>query len=757
MVCRIAALLAAGALLVAGCQPTDPRKPEQPTPPEQPHSPAPAEPSDPAPSDPAPADPAPSDPAPADPAPTEPTEPTDPAPTPEGPAEDDAALVPGLDPDRPLVDGVEAARAMLHEPDWEDVGRLSLYCADSIARAQRAREALYDPPAAGIEVAAAFDRLSRELDTARGLAALLFQVSPLAEVRQAAQRCTQELSRFATAVSLDRRLFDAMSAVEVATLPPLAQRFISHGLRDFRRAGVDQDEATRERITAINARLVELRQAFSRNVNDDVRSIKVADRDKLAGLPEDWLAAKTPDEDGNIVITTNYPDFFPFQSYVADDALRRRLYAEFGSRGVPDNIEVLREVLALRQEFASLLGYATWADYIVEDKMAGSTATVDAFIAELETIVRPRAEADLKTLLARKRHDTPDATAIETHDRFFYVSQVQKEDYDFDPQVVRPYFSYPRVKQGVLELYAELFELEFVKVDDAVVWHPSVDAYELRSGGELVGRFFLDMHPRDNKFGHAAAFPIQFGAEDGRIPWASLVCNFPDPSAGEGQALMEHKDVVTFFHEFGHLIHHLLARRGPYIDLTGFNVEWDFVEVPSQILEEWAWDASVLARFALHVDTDEPIPAELVERMRAADEFGKGVALMRQVFFTAYSFFIHQEDPAKLDLEAFTDRMYQRYSPFPRGDSGKIYANFGHLMGYSALYYTYQWSLSIAKDMFTRFEDKGLLDRETAMAYRREILEPGGTRDAEELVRRFLGRERSLDAYRAWIQSGAPQ
>ncbi|PIE20155.1 MAG: peptidase M3 [Proteobacteria bacterium] len=653
---------------------------------------------------------------------------------------------------RPLIDGVEDARLLLEQPEWGNAERLANYCEDSIARAQIVRRRLQQAGRADADVIKDFELLRREVDTAEGLASLMFNTSPVKQVRDAAQKCEQDVAAFGTEVSLDRALFRALAAVKVEPLDALSKRFVEHGLRDFRRSGIDKDDATRERIKAINARMVELTQSFRRNINADVKDIAV-DAKLLEAMPADWLANHAVDEQGRVRVTTNYPDFYPFETYVADDALRRELYEKFALRAFPLNKPIIAEVLKLRKELATILGYPSWAEYIVEDKMTGSAATVEAFITDVASIVRPRAVADLEELLARKRKDQPGAKAIETHDRFYYVQQVRKERFDFDPKSVRPYFSYPAVKEGVLDLYAELFDLEFVKLEDAPVWHPTVDAYEMRSHGKLIGRFYLDMHPRENKYSHAAAFPIQSGTASGRIPWASLVCNFPNPADGDGKALMEHSDVQTYLHEFGHLVHHLLgSHKSDFVGLNGFNVEWDFVEAPSQLLEEWGWRPEVLQRFAKHVDTGEPIPAKLVDKMRGAEELGKGLANQRQVFYAAYSFFLHSVAPDSLDLDAFTDEMYAKYSPYPRLENGKIYCNFGHLMGYSAIYYTYQWSLSISKDLFTRFAREGLLNKETAMAYRREVLEPGGTKDADELVKAFLGRERNLDAYKAWMQ-----
>jgi len=655
------------------------------------------------------------------------------------------------------ISGEEDARRMLEEPQWADVQRFQDFCANSIARAKDVRERLRKGGLDDATVVRDFDQLSRELETAGNLAGLMFSVHPDKAYRDAAQQCERDIEQFGTETSLDRGLYEALAGVKLDGVDPMTKRFVEHGLRDFRRAGVDKDEATRKRIAEINKRLVELEQSYIKNISEDTRHIEVADAAKLKGMPQDWLDKHKPNADGKIVVTTDYPDFYPFETYVADEGLRRDLYVAFQSRAFPVNVGVLKEVLALRSEKAKLLGFKDWAHYAVADKMAKSAETVDAFIQDIAKIIRPRSDADLETLLARKRRDHPKATRIESFDRFYYMALVQKEQFGFDPQSVRPYFSYPSVKEGVLGVYAKLLGVTFQKVQGAKVWHPSVELYEVREGDKLVGRFYLDMFPRADKYKHAATFPIQTGApavagEARRVPYGALVCNFPNPAEGDHKALMEHNDVVTFFHEFGHLVHHLMGQRSRYIDLNGFHVEWDFVEVPSQLLEEWAWSPEVLQGFAKHVDTGEPIPAELVKKMKAADEFGKGVSLMRQVFYTAMSFYLHEADPATLDLRAYADELFEKYSPFPPLKGGAVYANFGHLIGYSALYYTYQWSLSIAKDLFTRFKAEGLMNPATDKAYRQAILEAGGTEDADELVRKFLGRPRNLDAYKAWIQ-----
>jgi thimet oligopeptidase len=634
---------------------------------------------------------------------------------------------------------------------WKDAASVEAQCTAALAAGQAVRETIARDGATDQEVIRGFDDLSLAIDATYGWTQLMFSVHPGKPVREAAENCEKSLSKFLNAVSLDRELYEAAGRVDGEQLEGLAKRVHSHQMRDFRRSGVSQDEAVRTQLAKLHEEMVELGQVFQKNVLADVRDIKIEGADRLKGLPKDFIDAHAPDDDGKITLTTSYPDFFPVQNYVEDSELRRELYTQFMQRAYPANGEVLLSLLKKRHEYATLLGYPSWAAYVTEDKMIGSAEATDAFIRQIATIARPRMEEDLKLLLERKRQDEPKADNIHVWDRFYYVGKVREANFGFDSRTVRPYFPYGQVRTGILDLYGELFGLRFVQDKDAEVWHESVEAYDVYEGETHTGRFFLDMHPRDGKYQHAAMFPIQTGLDNGRMPMASLVCNFPDPSKGDGKALMEHKQVVTYFHEFGHLIHHLLATRGDYVKLAGINVEWDFVEAPSQILEEWAWDTDVLQRFAKHVDTGELIPAEMVKKMRDAEEFGLGANVMRQVFYSAYSFYLHHQDPSALVLDDYTDEIFRDYSPYPRFEGSYVYANFGHLIGYSAIYYTYQWSLAISKDLFTRFKSTGLLDQGVAKHYRESILEPGGTRDAADLVRTFLERETTLDAYKKWL------
>lgn len=638
---------------------------------------------------------------------------------------------------------------------WETAEDFSNYCNKSLKQASDQRAALLKlgpevSPADALDVFEKCNTLDLSLDACRGWIQLMSQVHPDQSIRETAEKWEQDIAAFLIQTTLDPVLYTVISSaikhIDASDKP--LYRFASKLLLDFRLSGTDKDLATRIRIKEIKAELVTLSQEYSKNIREDRRYLKVSQVD-LQGLPEDWIAAHAPDDLGTITLSTDYPDLFPCLKYADSAHLRKKLYQAHLQRGHPKNEEVLTKVLKLRHELATILGYPHFASYNAQDRMVKNSETIETFIYELESLAKPIAHKELNHLIERQKQDT--LKPMEESDRLYYTLKMKEELYTIDKQAMRPYFAYEKVKNGILDLYAELFQLEIISLPDEPVWHPSVEAYAMLSNGKKIGQFFLDMHPRENKFGHAAMFNIQTGLKDQRIASASLVCNFPNPAEGDGKALMEHSDVVTFFHEFGHLIHHLFANRSKWISLAGITVEWDFVEAPSQLMEKWAWDPKILQRFAKHIDTEEEIPTELVTSLRASEKFGKGLHLMRQLFLTSYSFFLHQRDPNLLNLQDFSKEMYANWSPYPQMEETYLYTNFGHLIGYSSMYYTYQWSLIIAKDLFTRFQKEGLMNPETAKAYREAILEPGGEEDANVLIQNFLGRPHNLDAYKTWL------
>ena len=579
-----------------------------------------------------------------------------------------------------------------------------------------------------------------------GAVALWAEVHPDGAVRDLADDLSQQVQKYVTELGLDRDLyavFDRLAtSADLTELDADAHRVLEHTLRDFRRAGVDRDHATRDRLRELSEQGVKLSQDFGRNIRDDVRSIRIAP-ERLAGLPEDYRAAHAPGEDGLVTITTDYPDLVPFITFGSDAEARHELALAQNNVAWPANDQVLQDLLAVRRETAQLLGYDSWPDYDTEVKMIGNGRAVADFIDRVGEAAKERAGDEVGVLLERKRVDDPSADAVATYDSRFYSELVRREQYDVDGQVVRTYFPFEQVRQGLLDVTGRLFGLGWTPVarEDAGTWHDEVASYDVDLDGTRIGRIHLDLHPREGKFKHAAQFDMFKGIAGQQLPEGVLVCNF-------NRGLMEHDEVVTLFHEFGHLVHHVLAGQGRWARFSGVATEWDFVEAPSQMLEEWAWDADVLATFARN-EAGETIPADLVAAMRRAEQFGKGLYAVQQMSYAARSYWFHAG--AHDDLTSYGDDLQRRYSVFPPLDGAHMHCAFGHLDGYSSGYYTYMWSLVIAKDLFSAFDSDDLFAADVALAYRDKVLAMGGREDAADLVADFLGRPYSFDSWAAWL------
>lgn len=601
----------------------------------------------------------------------------------------------------------------------------------------------------GIDILHLYNEMLRAAEQASASANLLSNVHPDAELRAEAEKMEQAISKFYTEVSLSTELYAALSEISPDGFDDAARRFHKNLLRDFRRSGVDKDAETRVRVAKLVEELVMIGQDFGRNIREDVRSVQ-ATREQLTGLPEDFIAAHTPDEQGMYTLTTDYPDLYPVMSYAADKELRYKLFVQFHQRAYPQNIEVLKAMITKRHELATLLGYKNWADYATEDKMIRSGAAVADFIQKINEMAAGRARADYEQMLAKKQELDPGSDHVEVWERAYLDEIIKRDEFKFDSQEVRPYFEYDRVKQGLLDLSSELYGLRYTKRTDVPVWHPSVEVYDVERDVEPLGRIYLDMHPRENKYKHAAQFTVQSGVFGKQLPEGTLVCNFSDPST-TSPALLDHSQVTTFFHEFGHLLHHVLGGKQEWLYFSGVATEWDFVEAPSQFFEEWAWDPGVLARFAHHYETGAVIPPELIQAMRASDEVGKGLFARRQMYYAAISLNYYNRDPESFDPHTLAETLNDDYQMFRYVPDTHTELNFGHLDGYSAIYYTYMWSLVIAKDLLSKFQEAGLMDLPTAREYARTVLQPGGSKDAADLVKDFLGRPYSFDAFHKWL------
>ncbi len=594
-----------------------------------------------------------------------------------------------------------------------------------------------------------FDEAVRQNNSAGYFAGLMEQVHPEAAFRDHATSMLTKASAAQTAIALNHDVYNALAALDLSKTDAATRYYVQRQLLEFRLAGVDKDDATRARLKKLNDQATEQQSMFDRNISDGQKTIE-ADASELDGLPQDYIDRHKPGADGKIHITTDYPDALPVFNFAKSDALRRRLSVAFNTRAYPKNQEVLTSLMKTRYEIATLLGFSNWADYNAADKMAAKGHNIADFIRQVDDASRPLAKREVEMLLAEKQKSSPGAREIWDYERSYLSELVRRSRYDFDSQSVRPYFPFMQVKQGILDAAAELFHVSFQQEPNVPSWDPSVETWIVIDSGKPIGRFYLDMHPRPGKFSHAEMAPVLDGIRGKQLPEAILVCNFPVPTATDA-GLMDYGDVETFFHEFGHLMHHILGGQQPWAGITGISMESDFVEAPSQMLEEWIRSPQVLAKFARHYKTSEPIPAELVARANRASAFGRGAWVARQNALTAISYDIYKTKPENVDLDKVTleaNRNYTLFSPLPETH---MWASFGHLGGYSSAYYTYLWDKVIAEDFFLQFDHKNLLAGDAPMRYRRVVLEPGGSMSANDLVKNFLGRPQNMVALQHWM------
>jgi thimet oligopeptidase len=594
-----------------------------------------------------------------------------------------------------------------------------------------------------------FDEAIRQNSSAGYFAGLMEQVHPDAAFRDHATAMVTKASAAQTAIALNHDVYNALAAFDLSKADAATRYYVHRQLLQFRLAGVDKDDATRARLKKLNDQATEQQSMFDRNISDGQKVVE-ADLSELDGLPQDYIDRHQPGADGKVRITTNYPDALPIFNFAKSDALRRRVSLAFLTRAYPKNQEILTSLLKTRYEIATLLGYSNWADYNAADKMIAKGRNIADFIQQVNDASRPLAQREFEMLLAEKQKTDPRAKEIWEYERSYLSELVRRSRYDFDSQSVRPYFPFMQVKQGILDAAAELFHVSFQQEPNVSSWDPSVETWIVLDHNQPIGRFYLDMHPRPGKFSHAEMAPVLDGIRGKQLPEAILVCNFPTPTATD-PGLMDYGDVETFFHEFGHLMHHILGGQQQWAGISGISMESDFVEAPSQMLEEWIRSPQVLAKFARHYKTGEPIPAELVARMNRASAFGRGAWTARQNALTAISYNIYKTNPDDVSFDTVTldaNRKYTLFTPLPETH---MWASFGHLGGYSSAYYTYLWDKVIAEDFFLQFDHKNLLAGEAPMKYRRIVLEPGGSMSANDLVKNFLGRPQNMTALQHWM------
>ncbi|MGD0739339.1 MAG: M3 family metallopeptidase [Terracidiphilus sp.] len=602
-----------------------------------------------------------------------------------------------------------------------------------------------------------FDAAIEQLNLAGAQAGILNSVAADKAVRDQAQMEAQRVAMAGSALSLNRAVYDALVAMSLDGASAATKHFVERTLLGYRLSGVDKDQATRERLHALHDKATQLSLEFSRNIQEGGKTIDAAPGE-LEGLPADYIARHPAQKSENgaerVTLTTDPPDMMPVMTFAASAELRKKMFLAYNTRAYPANRQILLDLLATRQEIASILGFRSWADLATADQMMESAANVRKFLARLDEASREGARDEHAQVLAFARARQPELTEIDITSRGYWYEQFRRTKYDFDSQSVRPYFPYARVEAGVLETAAKLFKVEF-RPSTAPAWHEAVSVYEVFENGvpggvRLVGRFYLDMHPREGKNKWFSAAPVVTGVRGRVLPEAALICNFPTPETGD-PGLLQYSDVVTFFHEFGHLMHALLGGHTEWVGLSGFATEGDFIEVPSQMLEEFFRDEKLLQAFAKHYETGETLPSALIRSMKLAGAFGRADWVRTQLYYTTLSLNLHDQDPASIDPDTMTRELYAKFQPWTWLEGSKMYASFGHLTGYSSNYYTYMFDKVIALDFFGQFDAEDLLGGDAGERYRKTVLEQGGSKPAKEMVRDFLGRGEEFAAFSKWL------
>lgn len=626
---------------------------------------------------------------------------------------------------------------------------------DAINRATEMLDRIVDPETGSsyATTVLAMDEVGDVIGSAGARYGFMSYVHPDEQVRETALAGQEKLQAFGVEIIFREDLYETIerfsTSDEADELNGEGARALKHSLRDFRRAGHGLEKEKRDALKEKAQRLSQIGIQFQSNIDNDPNRLLV-DRDDLTGLPDAYIdSLDTDEETGKLVVTMAYPHVVPFNKNAERRDLREKLSFLYNTRAIEDNKPLLAETIKLRDESARILGYDSFAHYNLEERMAKSPENVAAFYDDLIPGLTKLGNEEMSEIAELLQADTGD-TVVRTWDWNYYDTTQRKTRYGVDHYEVAKYLPLDRVLDGMFQICQEVFGLEFELVPDARAWHPDVDLYLIRDSesGEDLAHFYLDLFPRQGKFSHAAKFPITPGRRlpdnTYQSPVCAMVANFTKPTE-DAPSLLQHSEVETLFHEFGHVLHHSMGRT----ELAGFsgtNVERDFVEAPSQIMEHWVWKPDVLRRFARHYQTGEAIPDELVDQLVAARRLNKGIFQLRQAQFGLLDAAFHAPGVDK-DLDAILRETHE-ISLMPYQEGTFFPASFGHLLGgYEASYYGYMWSEVFGDDMFSRFEDEGVTSPEVGMEYRNKVLAVGGTVDAEVILRDFLGREPDNSAF----------
>ena len=594
----------------------------------------------------------------------------------------------------------------------------------------------------------AIEKADTEFNSPAHKLALLMNVSPDQSIRDACRDASISFHKEIIEIEYDPGMYKAVEEyAKIKTeLNPDDEKLFSDMIRDYSRMGFGLPPEQREKFKMNLKKLGELALTFDKNINEYEDQIAVSPSE-TEGLSEQYLDGLRKDKNGNYIVTLNYPDYIPFMENARNRTKRKELGEKYMRKGGTKNIEILKEVLKIRKENATLLGYRHHADYQIEVRTAEKTENVLSFLQELSEKLEPGLKKDIESLTQTAK-ELDGVEKLEFYDILYYINQEQKIRYQVDQEKVREYFPLERVMDSMFHIFGTIFSIDFKKIE-LPKWHPEVQWYEVSDRVEgILGYFAVDLFPRDNKFSHAAVFALGEGhaisEEEYFSPIAALVTNFRRPSSNI-PSLLNHDELTTLFHEFGHTIHHMVTTV-PYATKSGTSVSRDFVEIPSQLFENWAWDKVLLKNLSGHYSNPEQkLSDETIDKLIEGRNHAVSYATRRQIVLGLYDMTLHTKDDA--DLINLYASLYQELIHVSPPQDQIFAAGFGHLMGYDAGYYSYLWSLVSADDIFSRFLNEGLLSKEVGKELRDKILSRGSIRKEMTLVEDFLGRKASNEAF----------
>ena len=663
------------------------------------------------------------------------------------------------------------ANAVLTIPDWEKTPEaIETGMKNAIAKANAALDQIgAQDPAKGTfkSTVVALDDAGYEAGLAANRATIIKETNTNPAMRSAAENAVKAFQDWAVGIDYREDVYKAIKAF-ADTHPKLSgedEKLLKETLRDYRRAGLELPPEQRQEVEELRKELSKLGTDFDTNIVKSNAPVMFSKAD-LDGLPESFFASpgiKTGDDVYTVMANVTW-QFNTVEENAKNEATRKQLYLVRETLAKDTNVAVLNQMLKLRNEIALRLGYKSWDDYQTEVKMAKTGTNAEKYINDLVTGIQPKFDSEIAELQKLKAADTKDPNAkIMVWDWRYYSNQLNKQKYAVDKEALRAYFPFQKVLDGMFNIYQSIFGLKFEKIAAPYKWTDDLQLYLVTDSatGEPLGMFYLDMFPREGKFNHFAQFDIISGKllPNGKYqrPTVALLCNFP-PANGDAPSLMTHQDVETLFHEFGHALHSIVTR-AKYGRFAGTHVPGDFVEAPSQMLQNWVWDKKVLDTFAAdYRDPSKKIPAETVKKLNDAKLANAGVLYRRQFAFASLDLALHDPHPEEMpyDSVAISNPILEKVF-LPIDPSTTFVSYFGHLNGYDAGYYGYAWADAIAADMATVFEKAkdGYLDKQAGMKLRREIYEPGDSRDVNESIEKFLGRKQSIEPFLKKIGIGA--